>query len=430
MARIKDSAEVKTVVVFDIGSVDPQQQDCFIQQAKVLSRRLGTMPNVSSFVVSYEWTEFHRPFNPGSGQIYEYFLPEPHPKEQCTPGPWPDHYFWWDFGWAGQAPSRQSFRGLAEALQMQHGPVRVLWLGQFYGWLRAPYAYDLDTYTEVIEGRSQWEPSYTPNAAYDWLDAVTAAGISYWPMFWLHGRSEQAKGSRLNLKDASELARYLGGEAAFCSSDLTACFDDFVARSDRGWAVTVSGPPVDWPVNPAVKHLRIWYEPDPNLLDVKRPYVRLAKPLVKSSAILAWRTRIPATPFFDATWLPTKPDCRTPGTAAAQKHAIAALVPVASLDGLQSYVEVLNVSPQTANRKLTREQERGAILGEHMQLHARNAPTFLWAVNKETAAVCVDLPQIAPSTGAYRVIVFNPANGWAGVSVVPASEVTGSDSGE
>ncbi|MFN7995843.1 MAG: hypothetical protein U0Q18_19685 [Bryobacteraceae bacterium] len=420
--------DVRTVVVFDIGSVDPQQQDCFIQQAKVLARRLRTMSNVASSVVSYEWTEFHRPFNPGSGPVYEYFLPAPHPTNQCTSGQWPDHYFWWDFGWGGDAPSRQSFRGLAEALQNQRGPVRVLWFGQDYGWIYPVAAGNLDQYNEVVEGRSWAEPYYTPNPAYLWLDAITAAGIGYWPVVWLDGRSERAKDSRLNLKYASELARYLGEEAAFCSSDLTTCFQDFINRSDRGWVVTVSGPPVDWPPAPAVKHLRIWYEPDPNRLDVKRPYVRFAEPTVKSHTILAWRTRTPAAPLFDATFLPTKPDCGMPGGQLAQKHAIAALVPQSALDGLQSYVEVLKVSPQTAKGKLTREQERGAILGEHMQLHARNAPTFLRAVDSERAAVCVELPQIAPADGAYRVIVFNPGSGWAGVSVIPASEVAGRDS--
>jgi hypothetical protein len=83
------------------------------------------------------------------------------------------------------------------------------------------------------------------------------------------------------------------------------------------------------------------------------------------------------------------------------------LVPDAMMRGLRSYVDV----PQDKK------------LGEHMQLRTRSAPQLLRETGQGTAEICVDLPSTNRTDGSYRVIVFNPGAGWAGVGVVPVADV-------
>jgi hypothetical protein len=147
------SPDLKTIVVFDLASVPRDYQPCLIQQAKAMAPDLRRM-GVTLFVVSFEWTEFHKPFRHGPGELYEYFLPDPKAsnRDECASQPPPRRHFGelyrgsererteqgpWG-GWKdvyGGLATCQSFRGLAEALQSERGPIRVFWIGQNFGWI-------------------------------------------------------------------------------------------------------------------------------------------------------------------------------------------------------------------------------------------------------------------------------------------------------
>ena len=330
------SSNLKTAIVFDLASVAPEQQPCFIQQARAMAPELRRMPNVALFVVSYEWTEFHQPFRYDSGETYEYFLPDPKApaKDECASPP-PRESISWSRDWGGDKPSRESFRGLAAALQNSQGPIRVFWVGQYFGWVH-PICADSDQQLhEVLEGRSPLEPRYTPNAAYGWLDAFTRAGISFWPIVWLNGESAQAKGPKVNRKDASEIAQYLGGQASVCDRDLAACLKNLLNASSHGWIVRIAGPEVDWTPPATAKFLHLWYDPARRVLDMKRPFVRLEKPEARSARmlrfetpparsarILAWHTVLPSLPLFDSVWLSGKPGCSAGPGSEPKKSAM------------------------------------------------------------------------------------------------------------
>ncbi len=109
-----DSPDLKTVIVFDLSSIPPDYQPCFIQQAMAMAPNLRRIPNVALFVVSYEWTEFHKPFGYGSGETYEYFLPEPRSaakKDECKSLPPPRPQFGWSRGWSERPRTDPGFRG-------------------------------------------------------------------------------------------------------------------------------------------------------------------------------------------------------------------------------------------------------------------------------------------------------------------------------
>ena len=89
------------------------------------------------------------------------------------------------------------------------------------------------------------------------------------------------------------------------------------------------------------------------------------------------------------------------------------VVPDAMMRGLRTYVDVRGVSPEPSDKKLS----------EHMQSRARSAPQLLRETGQGTAEICVDLPSTSRTDGSYRVIVFNPGAGWAGVGVVPVAGV-------
>jgi hypothetical protein len=439
------SSDLKTAIVFDLASIPPDYQPCLIRQARAMAPELRRRRNLALFVASYEWTEFHKPFGYGSGETYEYFLPELNAasKDACASLPPPRPQYGWSRGWSERARTDpgfrggywelvyaalstcQSFRGLADALQSEHGPIQVFWVGQRFEWVHPGYADTRKEYEDVVAGRRPWEPGYTPNAAYGWLDAFTRAGINFWPVVWLDGESEHAEGPKISRKYASEIAQYLGGRASVCDTDLAACLKNLLETSSQGWIVRISGPEVDWPVSYTAQILNLWYQPDRGVLDVKRPFVRLEKPRVRSARILAWHTVAPSVPLFDSAWLSGKAGCDTGPRGRAKKYAMTALVPDAVVRGLRTYVEVLSVSPGPPDKKLTAQQERAAILGEHTQLHTRSAPQLLRETGQGTAEICVDLPPTSQTDGSYRVIVFNPEAGWAGVGVVPVADVVG-----
>ena len=309
----------------------------------------------------------------------------------------------------------RSFRGLAEALQSERGPIRVLWIGQRFNWIHPAHAVNYEDY------------GYTPNTAYNWLDAFTRAGINFWPIIWLDGESEEAKGPKISREYASEIAQYLGGRSSVCDTDLAACLSHVLDTSSHGWIVRMAGPEIDWPVRYTAQVLNIWYQPDRGVLDMRRPFVRLAKPRIRSARILAWYTVAPSVPLFDSVWLSGKPGCGAGPGRETKKYATTELVPDAFVQHgvvkLRTYVEVLSVSPGPPRKKLSAQQERAAVLGEHTQLHTRSAPELLRETGQGTAEICVDLPPTSLTDGSYRIIVFNPKTGWAGVGVLPVADV-------
>ena len=133
----------------------------------------------------------------------------------------------------------------------------MFWIGQYFGWLHPAFASTQAQHDQAVAGRSPVEPSYTPNAAYDWLDAFTRAGISVWPIVWLNGESAQAKGPKVNGKDASEIAQYLNGQATVCDRDLAACLKNKLEKSSHGWIARIAGPEVDWPPLVTAKYLHL-----------------------------------------------------------------------------------------------------------------------------------------------------------------------------
>jgi hypothetical protein len=142
---------------------------------------------------------------------------------------------------------------------------------------------------------------------------------------------------------------------------------------------------------------------------------------------VAWHTVAPSVPLFDSVWLSGKPGCGAGPGRETKKYATTELVPDAFVqDGvvkLRTYVEVLSVSPGPPDKKLSAQQERAAVLGEHTQLHTRSAPELLRETGQGTAEICVDLPPTSLTDGSYRIIVFNPKTGWAGVGVLPVADV-------
>ncbi len=439
------SPDLKTIVVFDLASVPPDYQPCFIQQVKALAPDLRRISNVALYVVSYECTELHGAFGHGPGEEYEYFLPDPNAngKDMCASLPPPRPAWGWPRGWSERAKNDpnfrfqsqdtsvlggglatiRSFRGLAEALESMSGPVRVLWVGQRFEWVRPGYANDEYTYGRVLAGKLSLEPGWTPNAACDWLDAFTRSGISFWPVMWLDGESVQGQGPKRSLEWASEIAKYLGGQATVCERDVAACLNNILDTTSHGLVVRIAGPEVGWPDRYTPQQLRLWYEPDSAVLDAQRPFVRLAMPIVHSAGILIWHTLPPVTPLFDSVWLKGKAGCSQGAAGPVTKYEMAALVPDAVANGLQSYVEVLGLSPGAPEKKLSSDQERAAVLGDHMRLRVRGGPEVLKEIGQGTTEVCVELPAPGPTDKSYRVILFNREAGWAGVGVLSAADV-------
>jgi hypothetical protein len=218
----------------------------------------------------------------------------------------------------------------------------------------------------------------------------------------------------------------LGGQASICDRDLAASLKSLLNASSHGWIVRIAGPEVDWTPPATAKFLHLWYGPGRSRLDMKRPFVRLEKPEARSARmlrfetpparsarILAWHTVFPSLPLFDSVWLSGKPGCTAGPGSEPKKSAMTELVPDAMMRGMRTYVDVLGVNPGSPDKKL----------GEHMQLRTRAAPQLLRETGQGAAEICVDLPSTSRTDGSYRIIVFNPRAGWAGVGVVPVAGV-------
>ena len=106
-----------------------------------------------------------------------------------------------------------------------------------------------------------------------------------------------------------------------------------------------------------------------------------------------------------------------------------ALLPTGALsdgaDKLQTFVEFVDTDPAQSNAGATGAQARAAAIGQHVHLKVRQAAGRPFVNEKLPGKVeaCVDLPSPTSAKGSYRVVVFNPKTGWAGVGVLPVAEV-------
>jgi hypothetical protein len=403
------AGDLKTIVVFDLASIAREGLAALIDQARAMQPELRQMRNVSLFVVSTEWTQFHKTFEFGPGQTYEYFLPETESAAgdragpPLSPGQLP---------WAAQGGfSLDSFRGLAEILRSERGPVRVLWIGQNFGWVTPPHhAADRFARTpwqeqDVLERKVPFYSAFAP------LDAFTQAGADFWPIVWLSGLSGPDRNFRSDLKQASDIAQYLGGEANTCSGDLAGCLKSVLKKSSRdGWIIRIAGPPVDW-TNDTAKLLHVWYAPNRAVLDLKRPFVRLKQPKVWVLERRVGAKRVPTipgtappVPLFDSIDLSGRAGCGVSKGSETEKLEMTAIVPDAFVPGLRAQVEVI---------------------GEQMELHNRSTPkpVLVRETWQGAAEMCVDLPPTSQTKALYRIVVFNPEAGWAGVGFLPVSDV-------
>ena len=243
------------------------------------------------------------------------------------------------------------------------------------------------------------------------------------------GNTESAEGARRNLRQASDIAQYLGGKASVCNTDLAACLKSVLDTSSHGWIIRIAGPPVDWTEDSA-KVLNVWYAPDRGVLDLTRPFVRLEKPRLKSDKRLPgtrpvhpWHEVAPSVPLFDSVALSGKPGCAAGTGSETEKLAMTAIVPDAVVRGLRTYVEVLSVTSGPPDGKLTAKQREAAMLSQHVQFHTRSAPELVRETGQGTAEVCIDLPPTSRRDWSYWIIVFNREAGWAGVGFLPVADV-------
>ncbi len=258
--------------------------------------------------------------------------------------------------------------------------------------------------------------AYSPNEAYPWIDELTRAGVNLSPISWFNGEKERAK-VVANQKNAAKIAQYLGGQAIACDQDLGPCLESALASSAQGWIMQVAGPAVEWTDRYSLKSLELWYQPDRTVLDVKRTFVLGARMPVKDPIFVGRTTSAPAIPLFDTEWLVGKVGCDAGSGTGARKISMTVLAPAsAAVDGkdrVRTFVELLDAD--SAHAKVE----------EHMHLKVRQpaGPSVADQQVPGKVEVCVDLPSPTSANGSYRVVVFNPKTGWAGVGVLPAADV-------
>ena len=179
----------------------------------------------------------------------------------------------------------------------------------------------------------------------------------------------------------------------------------------------VAGPSVEWSDRLALKSIELWYQPDRTVLDVKRPFVLGAKMPVKDPILVGRTTTAPVIPLFDTEWLIGKTGCDSGSGSGERKSAMTALVPASAAgdgkDRMQTFVELLDAD--SAHGKID----------EHMHLRVRQpaSPSAAGERIPGKVEVCIDLPSPTSAKGSYRVVVFNPKTGWAGVGVLPVADV-------
>ena len=428
VSRAADWKDLKTVVVFDLASAAAELRPCLIEQAKLVAPRLLKEKNVQLYVVSSEWTEFHNHFSYGDGPSFEYFLPEPGTAtgDPCATLPALKSKLLSDLKQGGSASSEEAMADLAQALKTKRGPVRVFWVGEKFLWFHTER---LDSQSVRLGAESWYDYNliHPPNAAYRWVDQFTRAGVNVSPIIWLNGDQETVKVTAQQ-KVAAEIARYLGGQEIACNRDLGPCLENALASSAQGWVVQVAGPAVERTSRYGLESIELWYQPEPAVLDLKRPFLHGAMTPGDNRAPSWSPTAALAVPLFDTEWLTGKAGCDS-GSGSGGRTAAMTLLPASALsdgtDKLQTFVEFLGTDPAQSNSAPTQRKVRATAIDEHMHLKVRQGAGQPFANEKipGKVEVCVDLPSPTSAKGSYRVVVFNPKTGWAGVGVLPVADV-------
>jgi hypothetical protein len=420
VSRAADWKDLKTVFVFDLASTAPQLQPCLIAQAKLFAPRLLKEKNVKLYVASSQWTEFHYHFSYGDGLAFDYFLPEPGETttDPCALLPALNSKLKSDFKAPWSAASEEAWLELAEALKAELGPVRVFWIGE-----------------KFFESEDLWvEPfieKYQIRPIRDWVDEFTRAGVNVSPIIWMNGEQEKAKVT-IQQKFASMVAQALWGQVITCDRDLGPCVENALAPSAQGWVVQVAGPAVEnkkFETGPP-QTIHLWYQPDPEVLDVKRIFLLGARIPPERNRPQSWSLTGPlAIPLFDTEWLMGKAGCDSGSGSDGRTAAMTALLPTGALsdgaDKLQTFVEFVDTDPAESKGGAIKSQARAAANDEHTHLKVRR-PVRPSAAGQQVPGkveVCVDLPSPTSAKGSYRVVVFNPKTGWAGVGVLPVADV-------
>jgi hypothetical protein len=408
------ASDLKTIIVFDLASIAREDQWTLLDQARTMEPGFRQMRNVSLFVVSNELTQFrtrfHQRFEFAPDQTYEYFLPETQSAagDRGDPPLSPSQFA----GSVQGGISLESFRGLAEILRSERGPIRVLWIGQNFGWVVPPHrsahprAGAPRQDQDVLSGKIRSYSAVAP------LDAFTRSGVDFWPIVWLNGETERAKGPRFDPKPAFDIARYLGGEANLCGGNLAGCLKSVLDKSSRdAWIIRIAGPEVDW-ADGSAKLLNLWYAPNRAVLDLKRPFVRLDQPkewiLETNMGPKRLHTLLgtpPSVPLFDSIELSGKAGCAGRKT---EKLSMTAIVPDAFVAGLRAQVEVLS----------------SGTPGGELHIRSTPKPVFWRETGRGTAEICIALPAASQTNATYRIVVFNPEAGWAGVGFLPRGDLT------
>jgi hypothetical protein len=202
-----------------------------------------------------------------------------------------------------------------------------------------------------------------------------------------------------------------------------------LASSAQGWVVQIAGPAVERTSRYGLESIEVWYQPDRAVLDVKRPFLHGVKMQGDPRAPSWTATTALAVPLFDAESLIGKAGCDGGFGNGGRKAAMTALIPANALGGgmdeLQTFVEFLGTDPSQSNSAPTQRQVRATAIDEHMHLKVRQAAGHPFANDKipGKVEVCVDLPSPTSAKGSYRVVVFNPKTGWAGVGVLSVADV-------
>ena len=412
VTRAADRGNLKTVVVFDLASTAPESRPCLLAQARSIAPRLLALWGASLFVVASESPETRQRFSSVAGATFEYFLPGSRTAETdpCSPLPGEGPKI------RGKSTSRGVFQALAQTLSAEAGPVRVLWIGQQFDWF-STRSLGTEIRWDFGEGQSYATDPFTPpTAAYEWIDELTRAGVSVFPIIWKGTTGGDARVmARQRAGDA--IARYLGGRASVCSVELGPCVENALETLSRGWIVQIAGPAVERTSSYSLKTLKLWYQQDRAHLEVSRPFLLAARPQIRIPIALNKTASPLITPLLDAVRLTGRVGCEGVAGSGERKRALTALVPFRALR--ERAGELLSVAEFHAVPPAQSGADRQMVL----EVLRDKSPTAAGEITTGTVAFCVDLPALSSAKGSYRIIVFNPKTSWAGVGILPVADV-------
>jgi hypothetical protein len=316
--------DVEKVVVFDIFSIQPPSVDCFLDQIR--SYVLGLRPGEIEVFVSTRFGSGSYWFTDGLHR-YELYDLAPNTKANCD-GPEEGKKPWNRTGF-------EDLPGILGALWRKQGPIELVWVGQGFAWANK----------RVELGRNGTDPG--PNVAAEWMPYITRLGLTLFPMVWGKESPGGLRNEASRVRDAGQVASYLGGDVNECRGGVTSCLDRVFEKNSHGWVVSVSGPGVKelnfgfWPL------LKVQYGRDD-----QREKATLARPFaVPANRSDVFPNAYPATTPLFSTGLDAIPGCSSqPG-----KRAITVLIPrnVIARGGrlLKAYTTVLGNSKTDSTQK-------------------------------------------------------------------------------